>query len=83
MRGGLMAIDTIDRERSGQRWSVLTDEEKAEVMRVIDEYGFVSMVLKYKAALMPEDLARELAQQNDINREIIAKSLPLELSLSV
>ena len=52
-------------------------------MRVIDEYDFVSTVLKHKAALMPEDLVHELAQQNDINREIIVMSLSLELSLYV
>ena len=32
---------------------------------------------------MPEDLVHELAQQNDINREIIVMSLSLELSLYV
>ena len=72
-----------DRQRRGQRWSVLTDEEKTKIMRVIDEYDFVSKVLKYKATMMPEDLVRELAQQNDITREIIAMSLPLASDSSV
>lgn len=78
-----MAIENIVRQESELRRPVLTEKEKAEVMRAIDEYDFVSTVLKHKAALMPEDLVHELAQQNDINREIIVMSLSLELSLYV
>jgi hypothetical protein len=83
MRGGTMAIEAIDWQRTGKKWSVLTEKEKAEVMRVIDEYDFVSMVLKYKGALMPEDLVRELTRQNDMNRETIVVSLSLEFPISV
>jgi hypothetical protein len=51
--------------------SVLTEDEKTRVVRIIDEYDFVSIVLKYKATMMPKDLVSELAQQNNINLEII------------
>ena len=78
-----MAIKAVERQRTGKKWSVLTEEKKAEVMRVIDEYDFVSMVLKYKGALMPEDLVRELTRQNDMNRETIVVSLSLEFPIFV
>jgi hypothetical protein len=83
MRGGHMAIQAIDRQRIGKKWSVLTEEKKAEVTRAIDEYDFVSLVLKYKGALMPEDLVRELTGQNDMNRETIVMSLSLVFPFSV
>jgi hypothetical protein len=73
MRGGLVAPEAPGRQGNEQRWPVLTEEEKADVMRIIDEYDFVSKVRKYKATIMPEDLLRELVQQNDIARDIIAK----------
>jgi hypothetical protein len=83
MRGGSMAIESIDRYESELKRHVFTDKERAEVMRVINEYDFVCTVLKHKAALMPEDLVHELAQQNDINQEIIVMSLSLALPLYV
>jgi len=72
-----MVFEAKNRKRTGKRWSALTNEEKAEVIRVVDEYEFVNIVLKYKSALMPDDLVRELLQQNDIRRKIIEMSLPL------
>lgn len=78
-----MAIEAMGRQGNGQRSSVLTEEERAEVMRAIDEYDFISIVLKHKATLMPEDLVQELAQQNDATRETIVMSLSLEIPLSV
>jgi hypothetical protein len=83
MRGGPMAIEAIDRQRTWKRWSVIREKEKEGVMRVIDEYDFVNMELKYKGALMPEDLVRELTWQNDVNLEIIRMSLSLEFLTSV
>ena len=78
-----MAIEAMGRKGNGQRWSMLTEEEKVEVMRAIDEYDFISTVLKYKATMMPRDLVQELLQQNDTTREIIVTSLSLEIPLSV
>jgi hypothetical protein len=83
MRGGPMAIEAKDRQRTWKRWSVIREKEKEGVMRVIDEYDFVNMELKYKGALMPEDLVRELTWQNDVNLEIIRMSLSLEFLTSV
>lgn len=71
--GGQMAMEAIERGRTGKRWLELTEKEKADVMRVIDECEFISMVLKYKGPLMPEDLMQELTCQNTINLEIITQ----------
>ena len=78
-----MAIEAMGRKGNGQRWSMLTEEEKVEVMRAIDEYDFISVVLKHKATLMPEDLLQELAQQNNTAWKIIAMSLSLEIPRSL
>jgi hypothetical protein len=75
MKGGLMAIEAIEGENRGKRWLELTEEEKADMMKVIDECEFVGMVLKYKGSLMPQDLLQELTLQNWINREIITKAM--------
>ena len=68
-----MAIEAMKNDSKGKRWLDLTEEEKADMMRVIDECEFVSMVLKYKAPLMPEDLVQELIWQNTMNLEIITQ----------
>ncbi|MBA4390453.1 MAG: hypothetical protein C0399_05900 [Syntrophus sp. (in: bacteria)] len=68
-----MAIQAMERDSTGKGWLELTEEEKADMMRVIDECEFVSMVLKYKGPLMPEDLVQELTWQNTINLEIISQ----------
>lgn len=75
MKGGLMAIEEIEGDNREKRWLELTEEEKTDMMRVIDECEFVSMVLKYKGPLMPQDLLQELTLQNRINREIITKAM--------
>jgi hypothetical protein len=73
MKGGHMAFEAIEHNSTGKRWLELTEEEKADMMRVIDECEFVSMVLKYKGPLMPEDLVKELTWQNMVSLEIITQ----------
>lgn len=73
MKGGRMAIDVMESDSRRMRWLELTEEEKADMMRVIDECEFVSTVLKYKGPLMPEDLVQELTWQKMINLEIITE----------
>lgn len=60
-------------DNTSGRWLELTKEEKADVMRMIDECEFVSMVLKYKGPLMPRDLVQELVWQKTMNLEIITE----------
>lgn len=72
-----MAIEAIESDSKGKRWLELTEEEKADMMRVIDECEFVSMVLKYKAPLMPEDLVQELTWQNEISMEIVTQAMQI------
>ena len=77
MREDRKATESMGRQESKLTKMVCTHRrKKAEVLRIIDEYDSVSIVLRYKAAMMPEDLVQELARQNDINREIITMLLP-------
>lgn len=73
MKGRHMVIEVMECDSKGKRWLELTEEEKADMMRVIDECEFVSMVLKYKGPLMPEDLVKELTWQNMVNLENITQ----------
>ena len=71
MKKRRMATGEIGPDTTEKRWLELTEEEKSDVIRVIDECEFVSMVLKYKGQLMPDDLVQELTHQNRTNLEII------------
>jgi hypothetical protein len=71
MMGGSMATQAREGLRIGKRCFMITEKERAEVTRAIDEYEFVSMVLKYKGPMMPCNLMLELTQQNDMNIEVI------------
>ena len=65
----------MQRLKTGERTSALSAEEKANLMRMIDEYDFIRTVLKYKGTTMSEDLVRELTGQNNTNMEMIMGKL--------
>lgn len=70
-----MTDETIQKWKGAKRTFVLSSGEKANLMRLIDEYDFVQKVLKYRTATMPDDLVQELKHQNDANREMIRRKL--------
>jgi hypothetical protein len=75
MMGGFMVTEAREGLRSRERCFPVTEKERAEIARAIDEFDFVSTVLKHKSSMMSEDMIQELIQQNDVNLEIITYSL--------